>query len=72
MMLSIFNTGGLTLVITLIFVILEIVFLYQAFKHSKAEGYKWYQSPFAKYYASGLLVLYILVMYLISRDYLGV
>lgn len=71
MLLSIFHTGGLTLVLTLIFALGEFWFVKQMIEHAKAEGVKWYKNPF-RWFALGLLIAFVVALLVIGSDYKGV
>jgi hypothetical protein len=69
--LNIFNTGGLTLGVSLVYVALQVIFWVQIIKNSKLKGVKWYKSPFL-IYSAVILGLYILALISIGSDYKGV
>lgn len=68
MLLSIWDAGLLTPAIILLFIVGEIGFISQAFKHSKVEGYSPLKSPFI-WFAVILLALFVWGMLEIASDY---
>lgn len=68
MLLSIWDAGLLTPVIIILFVVGEVAFISQAFKHSKVEGYSPLKSSFV-WFAVGLLALFVWAMLAIASDY---
>jgi hypothetical protein len=71
-MLNIFHTGGLTLGLSLVFVVLEVIFISQGIKHSKKEGYEWYKSPFIYFAALATLIAFVVAILAVASDYKGV
>lgn len=72
MLLNIFHTGSLTLALTLVFIILEFIFVSQGIKHSHKEGYVWYKSPFIYFGAAATLVAFVIAILAVASDYRGV
>lgn len=75
-LLSIFHTGGLTLVLTLVFLFLEFIFgrmVWQEMRARKIEGIKkpiWKMMGFR--FCAALLLLYVIAMLNVASDYFGV
>lgn len=68
MFLSIWDAGLLTPVIIILFVVGEVGFISQAFKHSKVEGYSPLKSSFV-WFAVGLLAAFIIALLTIASEY---
>lgn len=86
MLLNIFNTGGLTLGLSIVALVLFVIFAYQAYmnynyvrdvmgKRNKIlfdnERPKWYKLTHL-WFAVAVVVLYVIVMFIVASDYKGV
>lgn len=69
-MLNIFHSGLLAPVVIIFFLALIGTFGYQAYKEIK-KGLPWYKSGYTKL-AAGALVVFVIVLFMIARDYKGV
>ncbi len=75
-LLNIFHTGGVTLALTLVFLLLEFIFgrlVWQEMKARKAEGISkpiWQMMAFK--FCAGLLIMYVFAMWQVASDYAGI
>lgn len=70
MLLNIFHTGGLTLGISIFFLVLLGIFVFQGFKEA-SRGVPFFKSTYT-WFAMAVIAAYIVVMIYIASDYRGV
>lgn len=86
MLLNILHSGGAFWGLTAVFLVLEIIFIYQLAKGSKSGTYvndgsggsipsnknkPWYTNTFF-YFSLAVLIAYIIALFIIKSDYKGV